>query len=69
MPPARWPGVGTGQLSGILTVPALNLSAPVEEGTDDPELNVAVGHDPQSVWPGSTAPRCSWPTTSATSCT
>ena len=45
-------GVGTGQLSGILTVPALNLSAPVEQGTDDPELNVAVGHDAQSVWPG-----------------
>ena len=45
-------GVSPGQLSGILTVPALNLSAPVEEGTDDQELNVAVGHDPQSVWPG-----------------
>ena len=24
----------------------------VEEGTDDQELNVAVGHDAQSVWPG-----------------
>jgi LPXTG-site transpeptidase (sortase) family protein len=45
-------GVRPGQLSGILTIPALNLSAPVEEGTDDQELNVAVGHDPQSVWPG-----------------
>ena len=45
-------GVSPGQLSGILTVPALNLSAPVEQGTDDPELNVAVGHDAQSVWPG-----------------
>lgn len=45
-------GVQPGQLSGILTVPALDLSAPVEEGTDDQELNVAVGHDPQSVWPG-----------------
>ncbi|MFZ0250632.1 MAG: class D sortase [Acidimicrobiales bacterium] len=45
-------GVGPGQLSGILTIPALKLSAPVEEGTDDQELNVAVGHDPQSVWPG-----------------
>ncbi len=45
-------GVRPGQLSGILTVPALHLSAPVEEGTDDQELNVAVGHDPQSVWPG-----------------
>jgi sortase A len=45
-------GVQPGQLSGILTIPALNLTAPVEEGTDDAELNVAVGHDPQSVWPG-----------------
>jgi sortase A len=45
-------GVQPGQLSGILTIPALNLDAPVEEGTDDQELNVAVGHDPQSVWPG-----------------
>ncbi len=45
-------GVQPGQLSGILSIPALNLDAPVEEGTDDAELNVAVGHDPQSVWPG-----------------
>ena len=45
-------GVQPGQLSGILTIAALDLHAPVEEGTDDPELNVAVGHDPQSVWPG-----------------
>ncbi len=45
-------GVRPGQLSGILSIPAINLHAPVEEGTDDPELNVAVGHDPQSVWPG-----------------
>jgi sortase A len=45
-------GVQPGQLSGILRIPALNLQAPVEEGTDDPELDVAVGHDPQSVWPG-----------------
>ncbi len=45
-------GVQPGQLSGMLTIPALNLSAPVEEGTDDQELNVAVGHAAQSVWPG-----------------
>jgi sortase A len=45
-------GVQPGQLSGILSIPALNLTAPVEEGTDDEELNVAVGHAPQSVWPG-----------------
>ncbi len=41
-----------GQLSGILSIPAINLQAPVEEGTDDQELNVAVGHAPASVWPG-----------------
>ena len=45
-------GVQPGQLSGILSIPALSLSAPVEEGTDDQELDVAVGHDPGSVWPG-----------------
>jgi sortase A len=45
-------GQQPGQLSGILSIPALNLTAPVEEGTDDAELNVAVGHDPSSVWPG-----------------
>ncbi len=45
-------GQQSGQLSGILHIPALKLTAPVEEGTDDQELNVAVGHDPQSVWPG-----------------
>jgi LPXTG-site transpeptidase (sortase) family protein len=45
-------GQQPGQLSGILKIPSLNLTAPVEEGTDDAELNVAVGHDPQSVWPG-----------------
>ena len=45
-------GQAPGQLSGILHIPALNLTAPVEEGTDDQELNIAVGHDPQSVWPG-----------------
>jgi sortase A len=45
-------GQQPGQLSGILSIPALNLTAPVEEGTGDAELSVAVGHDPQSVWPG-----------------
>ena len=44
--------VKEGQLSGILSIPAINLQAPVEEGTDDAELNVAVGHAPASVWPG-----------------
>jgi LPXTG-site transpeptidase (sortase) family protein len=45
-------GQQPGQLSGILSIPSLHLRAPVEEGTDDAELNVAVGHDPDSVWPG-----------------
>jgi sortase A len=45
-------GVKQGQLSGLLSIPAINLKAPVEEGTDDAELNVSVGHNPQSVWPG-----------------
>ena len=52
-----------GQLSGILSIPAINLQAPVEEGTDDQELNVAVGHDPRRSGPGSTGRQCSWPTT------
>lgn len=43
-----------GQLAGVLRIPALHLTAPVEEGTDDAELSVAVGHDATSVWPGQT---------------
>jgi len=41
-----------GQLAGVLSVPAIHLTAPVEQGTGDAELSVAVGHDPSSVWPG-----------------
>lgn len=52
--PCQIADVRQGQLSGVLSIPALGLRAPVEEGTDDPELDVAVGHDPQSVWPGAT---------------
>jgi len=44
--------VKQGQLGGILSIPAIHLQAPVEEGTEDQELNVAVGHAPASVWPG-----------------
>lgn len=43
---------GPGQLAGALHVPALHLTAPVEEGTSDAELSVAVGHAASSVWPG-----------------
>jgi sortase A len=42
----------TGQLAGTLQIPALHLTAPVEEGTADTQLAVAVGHDATSVWPG-----------------
>lgn len=41
-----------GQLAGVIDVPTLSLTAPVEQGTDDAELNVAAGHAPASVWPG-----------------
>lgn len=44
----------TGELAGLLVVPAIHLTAPVEEGTSDAVLSVAVGHDPSSVWPGAT---------------
>ena len=37
---------------GVLLIPAIGLTAPVEQGTGDPELDVAVGHVPTSVWPG-----------------
>jgi sortase A len=39
---------------GLLVIPAIGLTAPVEQGTDDSVLNVAVGHVPTSVWPGTT---------------
>src|ERR1035437_4869429 len=41
-----------GQLAGVLDIPTLGLSAPVEQGTDDAELSVAAGHAPASAWPG-----------------
>ncbi|HXX91728.1 MAG TPA: class D sortase [Acidimicrobiales bacterium] len=37
---------------GLLDIPAIGLTAPVEQGVDDAALNVAVGHLPNSVWPG-----------------
>ncbi|HLX88126.1 MAG TPA: class D sortase [Acidimicrobiales bacterium] len=48
------PGTPTsdGQLAGVLNMPTLNVTAPVEQGTDDPELNVAVGHADSTPWPG-----------------
>jgi len=38
---------------GLLEAPAIGLVAPVEQGTTNAVLSVAVGHDPYSVWPGS----------------
>lgn len=37
---------------GLLIIPRLGVTAPVEQGTGDAQLAVAVGHDPYSVWPG-----------------
>ena len=58
----RTPGAGTtpcveappgpGQLAGVVSIPAIGLRAPVEQGTGDAQLSVAVGHVPASVWPG-----------------
>jgi sortase A len=41
-----------GQLGGVLDMPKLNVTAPVEAGTDDAELNVAIGHADSTPWPG-----------------
>lgn len=43
---------GTDSVKGLLEIPRLGVVAPVEEGVGDAQLNVAVGHDPYSVWPG-----------------
>lgn len=40
------------QTPGVLEVPALGIVAPVLDGLTDAELNVAVGHDPATPWPG-----------------
>lgn len=37
---------------GLLEIPALGVVAPVEQGMGDAQLAVAVGHNPDSVWPG-----------------
>ena len=41
-----------GQLAGVLSLPSLGVTAPVEQGTDDAELNVAVGHADATPFPG-----------------
>jgi sortase A len=42
----------TDQVKGLLLIPKLGVTAPVEDGVGDDQLNVAVGHLPASVWPG-----------------
>lgn len=41
-------------VQGLLEVTKLNLVAPVEQGVDNAQLDVAIGHIPASVWPGQT---------------
>lgn len=43
---------GTTTVHGLLEIPSLGVVAPVEQGTGDGVLAVAIGHDPYSVWPG-----------------
>jgi len=45
-------GSGDGNVKGLLLIPKLGVTAPVEDGVGDEQLNVAVGHLPASVWPG-----------------
>ena len=37
---------------GVLSVPSIGLVAPVQQGVDDSVLNVSVGHNPSTSWPG-----------------
>jgi len=46
------PASDGGRLAGIVEIPSLSLRAPVLQGLGDGVLNVAVGHDPSSPWPG-----------------
>ena len=41
-----------GQLAGVLRIPSLGVTAPVESGTTDAVLSVAVGHAEGTPWPG-----------------
>jgi len=43
-----------GQLAGVLAMPTLGVTAPVEQGTGDDVLNVAVGHADSTPLPGTT---------------
>lgn len=41
-----------GVLAGVLQIPSLGVTAPVESGTSDAVLSVAVGHFDSTPWPG-----------------
>jgi LPXTG-site transpeptidase (sortase) family protein len=43
---------GGSSVQGLLVIPKLGLTAPVLEGTEESSLDVGVGHNPNSVWPG-----------------
>ena len=55
-PPARWRAAPARRAAvrsgGCCVIPKLGVTAPVEDGVGDDQLNVAVGHLPTSVWPG-----------------
>lgn len=40
--------------AGLVTIPSLDMTAPVLQGLTDSVLNVAAGHDVGSPWPGGT---------------
>ncbi len=37
---------------GVLQIPNLSLTAPVQQGLTNPVLNISIGHDPSTPWPG-----------------
>lgn len=45
-------GKGSTPVHGLLEIPKLGVVAPVVQGVGETQLDVAVGHDPYSVWPG-----------------
>lgn len=39
-------------VQGLLVAPSIGLRAPVVQGASDAQLDVAVGHEPATAWPG-----------------
>ena len=37
---------------GILSIPSIGLIAPVQQGVDNSVLDVSIGHNPSTAWPG-----------------